>query len=293
MAVELLYRGRQVSVLDQSASKHSGLPEGCDYISGDFGNHDQICPLLDSHSEIIHLAYATVPNTSFENPLSDLQQNLPPTVQLFTEVAQRGGKLLLVSSGGTVYGEAEELPIKEDHKTRPISPYGVTKLTSEIYAHLFATTNNLKYLCVRPSNAYGEGQKPFTGQGFISTAMASILTGKKVKIFGETGTVRDYIHVSDLAAGIACALESGRLSETYNLGSGRGYSNLEILEIMASIMKIDPDKIAIEHLPKRFFDVQTNILDSTKLMTHTGWTPKVNFLEGLVKTHIWLSSRNA
>ena len=70
--------------------------------------------------EVIHLAYATVPNTSFENPLADLLQNLPPTVQLFSEAADRGVKLVLVSSGGTVYGEVEESPILETHPTKPI-----------------------------------------------------------------------------------------------------------------------------------------------------------------------------
>lgn len=281
-----------MSILDQNKLKHSELPKDCNYISGDFGDYDLICRLLDSHTETIHLAYATVPNTSFENPLSDLQQNLPPTVQLFAEISKRGGKLLLVSSGGTVYGEAEELPIREDHKTKPISPYGVTKLASEIYAHLFAATHGLNYICVRPANAFGEGQKPFTGQGFISTAMASVLAGKKVKIFGKAGTIRDYIYISDLAAGIACALENGRLSETYNLGSGKGYSNLEILEFMSSIMTSDGFEIEVENLPERSFDVKANILDSTKLINHTGWKPGVEFLDGLKKTYTWLSKLN-
>jgi UDP-glucose 4-epimerase len=123
---------------------------------------------------VIHLAYATVPNTSFDNPLADLLQNLPPTVELFSKVAERSGRLILVSSGGTVYGQAVQLPILENHPTNPISPYGVTKLTLEKYAHLYAVTKSLKVICVRPGNAYGVGQYPYIGQGFVSTAMASI-----------------------------------------------------------------------------------------------------------------------
>jgi len=98
-----------------------------------------------------------------------LLENLPPTVQLFAEVAASGRKLVFVSSGGTVYGEASKLPIREDHPTKPISPYGVTKLTLESYAHLYAVTHGLKFVCVRPANAFGPGQKPFTGQGFMPT----------------------------------------------------------------------------------------------------------------------------
>ena len=96
--------GRQVTVLGRKAKPMYDLPEGATYAKGDFGQNDLLQRLLDRHQEVVHLAYATVPNTSFENPLADLLQNLPPTVQLFSEVAARGGKLVLVSSGGTVYG---------------------------------------------------------------------------------------------------------------------------------------------------------------------------------------------
>ena len=167
---KLLSTGRHVTVLGRKKTLLHKLPEGVSYVSGNFGQYDLICQLLDRHQEVIHLAYATVPNTSFENPLADLMQNLPPTVQLFSAMAARGAKLVLVSSGGTVYGEAIKFPIHEDHPTRPISPYGVTKLTLDNYAHLYAVTQGLKFICVRPSNAFGEGQKPFVGQGFISTA---------------------------------------------------------------------------------------------------------------------------
>jgi len=233
-----------------------------------------------------------VPNTSFNSPLTDLLQNLPPTVQLFSEVAARGGRLVLVSSGGTVYGEATQLPITENHPTNPISPYGVTKLTVEKYAHLYAITQGLKVVCLRPANAYGVGQRPFVGQGFVSTAMASIMSGKAIKVFGERGTVRDYIYVSDLASGIFHALENGYLSETYNIGSGVGRSNMDVVEVMAPMLNCMDGKANVEHLPERVFDVRINVLDSTKLHQHTGWKPEVEFEEGLYKTCNWLKAFN-
>ena len=234
---ELLATGRRVTVLGRREISMQELPRGVTYIKGDFARHELINELLDHHHEVIHLAYATVPNTSFENPLADLLENLPPTVQLFAEVAARGRKLVLVSSGGTVYGEAIKLPIREDHPTRPISPYGVTKLTLENYAHLYAVTHGLKFICIRPANAFGAGQRPFAGQGFISTAMASAMRGQTIKIFGQTGTVRDYIYGSDLAAGIISALEKGHLSETYNLGTGVGLSNMDVIAAMSPLMR--------------------------------------------------------
>ena len=144
---QLIATGRRVTVLGRSTTPRYELPVEAVYVAGDFSQLGLIGSLLDTHQEVIHLAYATVPNTSFENPLRDLLQNLPPTVQLFSEVADRGTKLVLVSSGGTVYGEAEELPIRETHPTKPISPYGVTKLTLENYAYLYAATHGLNFVC--------------------------------------------------------------------------------------------------------------------------------------------------
>ena len=284
---KLLDTGRSVTVLDKTATPLNELPGSVVYVSGDFGQQDLICDLLDSHQEVIHLAYATVPNTSFENPLADLLQNLPPTVQLFSEMADSGGKLVLVSSGGTVYGETTQLLIKEDHPTKPISPYGVTKLTLENYARLYAVTHGLKFVCVRPANAFGVGQRPFVGQGFISTAMASSMRGQSIKIFGQSGTIRDYIYVSDLATGIVSALEQGHLSETYNLGSGVGLCNMDVIEAISTLMKEVGHDVQVEHLPERSFDVKNNVLDSTKILNHTGWKPQVAFVDGLRRTFDW------
>lgn len=285
---KLVDTGRRVTVLGRRTLPAYPLPQGVAYVSGDFAQLDLISGLLDRHQEVIDLAYASVPNTSFENPLADLLQNLPPMVQLFPAVAARGGKLLLVSSGGTVYGEASKLPIDENHPTKPISPYGVTKLTVENYAHLYAKTHGLQFVCLRPANAYGVGQRPHVGQGFISTAMASAMRGVPIKIFGPIGTVRDYLYVSDLADGIVRALEKGRRLETYNLGSGVGLSNLDVIQAMAPIMKRLGQAVHVEHLPERAFDVKANVLDSTKLLSDTGWQPEVDFDKGLHLTCEWL-----
>lgn len=285
---DLLATGRKVTVLGRKATPLHALPEGARYISGDYAHRELLSGLLDSHQEVIHLAYATVPNTSFENPLADMLQNLPPTVQLFSEAAVRRVKLVLVSSGGTVYGEAIKLPIQEDHPTRPISPYGVTKLTLESYAHLYRVTHGLSYVCVRPANAFGAGQRPFVGQGFISTAMASALSGQPIRIFGQRGTVRDYIYVSDLAAAIVHVLEHGQVSETYNIGSGIGLSNMDVIEAMTPLINETGIELRVDHLPERVFDAKINVLDSTKLHKHTGWQPQVGFQDGLLLTRDWL-----
>lgn len=293
LAPLLLAEGRNVTVLGRSSVPKFPLPSAASYVKGDFSRPELICALLAKHDEVVHLAYASVPNTSYSDPLGDLLENLPPAMLLFSEMAQTGGRLVLISSGGTVYGEARSVPITEQHPTYPISPYGVTKLTLEKYAQLYASTRGLDVVCIRPANAYGAGQVPFTGQGFIATAMALALRGEPIRIFGERGTERDYLHVKDLASGITHALKRGASGEIYNLGSGIGRSNMDVIEAMRPLLSQVGSVAHIVYEPERPFDVKTNVLDASRLRDHTGWQPQVNFTVGLREVRDWLRSRYA
>ena len=292
LSLALLDSGWNVTVLSRSRIDESRQIKGCIYVSGDFADPIILEYLLDANELIIHLAYATVPNTSFDNPVSDLQQNLPPTVQLFHEVAKRSKRLIYVSSGGTVYGEPSSLPISEAHVTNPISPYGLTKLTLEKYANFYRVAHGLKVICIRPSNPYGPGQRPFTGQGFVSYAIGSILKGQSVKVFGKHGTVRDYIYIDDLVAGIIEVVLTGHEGETYNIGSSVGMTNLQILNRLSPLIEILGRSVTIEHLPERVFDVTANVLDCQKLIGHSDWVVKTSLQEGLSKTVTWLKNQS-
>lgn len=285
-------RSREVLVVHRSRAP---VPEelGVAHVRGNYGDPVFLEEILTGVDEVIHLAYASVPKTSVEDPLADLLQNLPPALTLL-EVASKLTikKLVLVSSGGTVYGQARALPIAETHPTNPISPYGITKLAIEKYADLFFALRELPVVIVRPSNGYGEEQKPFAGQGFIATAIASALRGRAIEIFGETGCVRDYIHVSDIARGILAALEHGRIGECYNLGTGVGTNNIDVIDqLMRLAEKIDI-RLKIAHLPDRTFDVARNILDCTKMKRDTCWEPSVSLEAGLARTWDCLVARH-
>ncbi len=288
LVTRLVKEGVRVTVLGRKALVPGSLPPGVTYIAGDFGSLELIRPLVANHQNIIHLAYATVPNTSFENPLGDLMQNLAPAVQLFQEVAECDRRLVLVSSGGTIYGEAQMIPISEDHPKHPISPYGVTKQTLERYAYLYAATHGLRVTCLRPANPYGEGQLPFTGQGFIATAMMLAMRGQAVQVFGPHGSIRDYLYVGDLIDAIIRVLDAEHSGQTYNVGSGIGRSNLDVLTAMRPLLAELGKKVQIIHQPERVFDVRVNILDSGNLSRRTGWKLGVGFEEGLLRTFDWL-----
>ena len=191
---------------------------------------ERLIETLSAVDEVIDLAYATVPGTSFQNPVNDILVNLPEAVRLFEQAAKLPlRKFVWVSSGGTVYGPADKIPISEHHSTNPISPYGITKLAIEKYAHMYYHMNKLPVVCVRPANAFGEGQRVYAGQGFIGTAIASLLDGRTIDIFGTEGTIRDYLHLRDMASGIVAALVDGQPGEIYNIGSGEGYSNRQVV----------------------------------------------------------------
>ena len=272
---------RKVIVLGRRATPARRLPDNVSYVSGDYGNVPLLTSLLLGVDELIDLAYSTVPQTSFADPVYDIGSNLPVAVDLLKEAVSAGlKKVLLVSSGGTVYGLARSMPIPENHPTNPVSPYGITKLTIEKYGLMFHHNFHLPVVIVRPGNAYGEDQPPFLGQGFLSTAMHSICQGRPIMLYGENGTTRDYLHVSDMASGIVAALSLGSVGETYNIGSGHGRSNRDVLHSIEPLVKKAGRRLAIEVVPHRTFDVPANVLDATKLGT-LGWQPKVAFEDGI------------
>ena len=277
--------GREVVVLGRRKKPIRKLPDRCQYVSGDYRDRDLLKRILQPGCEVIELAYSTVPKTSFDDPVYDLVSNLPASVGLFQEALAVGAsKVVVVSSGGTVYGQSVRLPIDENHPTRPISPYGITKLTTDRYAMMFHSTAGLPVVVVRPANAYGEDQLAGTGQGFIAAAMAAILAGREIEIYGAEGTIRDYIHVADVAAGIVAALDHGKNGEIYNLGTGIGTSNIDIIKMIEPHAQNAGASVRVTALPSRKFDVEANILDSAKLHVCAGWTPAVSLEHGIALT---------
>jgi UDP-glucose 4-epimerase len=253
------------------------------YQAVDAADMSEIRPLLATCNEVIDLAYATVPKTSYSDPMFDLQSNLPRVVALMEELQHHAQlrRFMVVSSGGTVYGHASRLPISEYAETEPVSPYGITKLTIERYALMYHRLHDLPLVVVRPANAYGHGQLPFMGQGFIATAMGHVLAGKAVSIFGERGTVRDYVHARDVASAMVAALEHGTNGAVYNIGSGVGRSNLDIIDLLRPLAEKANLPVIVNHEAERKFDVATNVLNFGRLLSCSGWLPKTSIDDGL------------
>jgi len=289
LVAQLLETGREVLVLGRRPEHPRSIDSRAIYATCDYGDREALRRHLEACTEIVDLAYATVPQTSFVNPVFDLQANLPASVGLLQEASRLPHlrQLMIVSSGGTIYGPVSSLPIHEDAPTAPISPYGITKLTLEQYGRMFHRMHGLPVTIVRPANAYGPGQRPFAGQGFIATAIGYILKRDKVTIFGEQGTIRDYLHVRDVASGMLAALAGEGSGDTYNIGSGVGRNNKEVLSAIEPHAAQAGYEIRLDIAPERHFDVPANVLSFSKLAEHTGWQPRVSFEDGIKE--VWVN----
>ena len=293
---DLLRRtGRNLCVVDQWPTHEVSLPAGVSYCCvagvGDFGL--ALPELRGEFDEIVDLAYASVPQSSYDDPVKDIIENLPRFVRLLQFAVERcKGRFVFLSSGGTVYGQANFLPITEDHPLEPLSPYGITKLATEKYAFMYGLQHGLPIICLRPGNVYGEGQWPFRGQGFVATAIGSVLAGRPITVFGPTGAVRDYIHVEDAARAVLAALEKGVPGTAYNLGTGRGLDNAQVLALLRKVLPGAYSMPPIRYLPERIFDVRENVLDSTRLEADTGWKTEIPLEEGLKRAFFWLKENS-
>jgi UDP-glucose 4-epimerase len=277
--------GRDIIVVGRSTVPTRKLPIGTKYVCGNYADLQLLRKVISQTDELIDLAYATVPQTSFADPIFDLQANVPPSVAMLRMASEFDlRRVVLVSSGGTVYGVARSLPINEEHPTDPISPYGITKLTIEKYGLMYHQLRNLPVIITRPGNAFGPGQKAETGQGFLATAISRVLSDRPVTIYGRKGTIRDYVHVTDLAGGIASALERGQPGASYNIGTGIGRSNLDLIRALEPLASAQRHHVEVRFDERRGFDVPVNILDSAKLRTISRWEPLVPFEVGIEET---------
>jgi UDP-glucose 4-epimerase len=269
-----------ITVVGRSQEPRFPLPKNVIYKPFDIFSSN-LHELLAGFDGVIDLAYATKPSASFDDPIGDILNNIPAHVRLFQAARDVGiSKYIYISSGGTVYCDGTGKPFLETNSTDPISPYGITKLTIEKYAQMFFKQNGFPVVIARPSNPFGINQLQVFGQGFIAAAYRAFTQGAELTIYGDRGTIRDYIYIDDLAMGIESILKSGKNGEIYNIGSGVGYDNIEILELLSNCLNMRLPKIS--RLPKRPFDAEYSVLNIDKIKNDTGWSPNFDLKLGIL-----------
>lgn len=282
--------GRDVRVLDRGSEPPASLDRRVQYVQCDVSDAAGLVSALNGATELVDLSYATAARATFSNPIAEVLANVPVSVGVMqAAVALHLRRYVYVSSGGTVYGEQSVLPITERAVPAPVSPYGITKLTLERFALLMHHHHHLPAVVVRPGNAYGPEQLPFTGQGFIATAVGSVLARRSVTVFGERGTVRDYVHVDDVAAAVAAALDHGVPGRVYNVGTGVGLDNMDLLDLIGALAVPAGFEVKVDFAPARPADVSANVLDVSALREVSGWQPRIACAEGV--RQVWQAQR--
>ena len=247
--------------------------------------------ILSGIDSVVHFAGLKAVGESVEKPLLYYDNNVGGTIALLEAMAARGVKSLVFSSSATVYGDPERLPIPEDHALRPMNPYGKSKLMIEhLLADHAASDAAFRYAALRyfnpigahPSGRIGEDPRgipnnllPFVAQVAVKKLPALKVFGNDYKTVDGTG-VRDYIHVMDLARGHVAALkhlDRKKDSLTVNLGTGRGYS---VLEVVKAFERASGRKVPVEFAARRPGDAASSYADASLAAARLGWKAKLD-----------------
>jgi UDP-glucose 4-epimerase len=267
----------------------SESPTHLEIVHGDLTNPVDLSVALTGMEIVVHLVSTTLPKTSNDNPIYDVETNILGTLNLLNLARDLGiSKIVFASSGGTVYGQPLEYPIPETHPTNPICSYGITKLTIEKHLYLFRHLYGLDYVVLRPANPYGPRQNPATGLGAIVTFLDRVLNDKAITIWGDGTVARDYFYVSDLVRAFVRVIEGSTPSRVYNIGSGRPCSLNAILATIERLAGVAPK---VQFLPARAVDLPLNCLDISRAKEELGWVPEVTLDEGIARTWSWLKER--
>ena len=290
VAEGLLESGYTVRIFDKVKGDTKNINHIIDdlqMMEGDFTNETDVARAIKGIDYIFHFIGTTLPKTSTENPVYDLESNVISTLKLLNLAAQEKiKKIIFSSSGGAVYGVPQVVPISEDHPTNPTSAYGISKLMIEKYLALYHLIKGLDYVIFRIANLYGERQNPHSVQGAIAVFLGLAKEGKPITIWGKGDITRDYLYIKDSVPVLINAVQTNKQQRVFNLGSGKGTT---LDELIAVIKKVTGRTIKVTYTGQRVIDVPINVLEISRVREEFGFSPKTTLLEGVKKTWQWLN----
>jgi len=299
MVKELLDQGYTVVVLDSlERSKSDQLDKRAILVQGSLLDHQFVKKVFYDHpiDAVIHFAgYISVPEST-QKPELYFSQNVTATLVLLDQMIQSGVHKIIFSSSAAVYGTPKQIPIPEDHVKAPESPYGESKLMVEEILKWYGKAHQLRSVALRYFNASGADLDGKRGEAhaieghIIPLAIAACINDQPFKLFGDDyptpdGTcVRDYIHVLDLVQAHLLALKKIEQEEgsfAYNVGTGKGYSNQEVVDM---VKKISQREFVITTEPRRPGDPAELIAQVEKIKNELGFSPQYSDLETIISS---------
>ena len=287
--VDALRLGRhEVRILDLQPIPAELRPlwKGIDAFRGDMLDPRVLGKAVQECDYVFHYATTTIPKTSIADPELD-NQNLVATLRLIRAcVAAKVAKIVFPSSGGTVYGKPDRLPIPEEAPLRPGSPYAATKIAIEQHLAAAHRVHGLDYTVLRYGNPYGPRQSPSGNMGIVSIFLGLLRRGDRPTLFGNGDTVKDFFYVDD-AASAAVAVLAPSDHKVFNVASGRGTTIRELIEAMAAVVgrPIEPKRA-----PALAGDEPACVLDIRRIREAYSWRPMVDLVDGLRRTWAWIQS---
>jgi UDP-glucose 4-epimerase len=295
----LVDAGVNVVVIDNLSTGFSHfIPEGVPLFIGDAADENLVEGVIAQHNirAIVHFAGSVVVPDSMRDPLAYYRNNTMTTRNLLNAAVKCNVSRFIFSSTAAVYGNPDATPVTEEAPTRPLSPYGSSKLMTEIMLHDVASAHGMNYVVLRYFNVAGADPQARIGLATVgATHLLKIAveaaTGQRAKIdvFGtdyptaDGSCIRDFIHVSDLAQAHVAALkylDQGGRSATLNCGYGRGYSVLETIE---AVRRASGRNFAISYADRRPGDIMTMIADTARIRATLDWTPQYDSLDTIAR----------
>jgi UDP-glucose 4-epimerase len=231
---------------------------------------------------VFHLAAQIDVRVSVADPLLDVHQNVVGTVNL-AEAARKAGvrKVLFASSGGSIYGTPDELPVSEAVPINPKSPYAASKVAGEVYLNTFRQLYGMDCTHLALANVYGPRQDPHGEAGVVAIFAQRLLNGQSTKVFGDGGNTRDYVFVEDVVAAFVAASGDKGGGQRFNIGTGEQTSDRELHSLVAKAAGAADDP---EFAPARLGDLRASALDNSAAQRELGWRPAVDIAEGVRRT---------
>lgn len=260
LAGVLLKHGHDVYSFDLNQPLES--IEGIHYLAGDFFDDYVLQQIIDGMDIIYHAICTMNPGNSNNKYIMGYERDLIQTIKLCDMLKNKKVKLIFLSSGGTVYGKQEVLPVTEESLPVPINHYGNLKLCIENAMRVFRYQDHKDYVIARIANPYGPGQDYRKGVGFIDAAIKRAMNGETIEVWGDGDVVRDYIYISDVCEALALLGEKKIDYDVVNISSGRGVSQKEILAV---IKRHYPD-MKVDFQQARSVDADKIFLCNDRLM---------------------------
>ncbi len=290
-----LQLGCEVTVVDDlSTGKVENVPKAAEFVHADIGSPEVRQLLEQTGFDVLnhHAAQMDV-RTSVSNPAFDARINILGFLNLL-EGARAGGtgRVVFASSGGVVYGESDDLPHREEARKLPVSPYGVSKLTSEFYLAAYAQLYGMKCVSMRYANVYGPRQNPHGEAGVVAIFCSRIKRGEALTVFGDGGQTRDYVFVGDVArANMAATNWPVKSIHTidavaFNVGTAIETS---VNDLASTLMDATARQVPIDRVPERPGELARSAVAIDRAASELGWKPQTTLSEGLKQTYDWIT----